>query len=75
MDKKLHFGVCAAASIIHPWLGIGLAVGKEYGDEKAEENKWSWGDILADACGVVVGGAIRFGIIALWNNIISPALF
>jgi len=25
-DKWLHFGVCAIASLIKPWLGIGLGL-------------------------------------------------
>lgn len=31
-DKAKHFGVCLVAAIIHPFLSIGLAIGKEYGD-------------------------------------------
>lgn len=58
-DKWLHFGVCALASIINPWLGVGLAIGKEYGDSKSPNNKWDWWDILADVIGIIVGTGIR----------------
>ena len=59
-DKWLHFGVCAGASVVSPWLGVGLGLGKEYGDSKAVGNRWDWLDILADALGVGVGCVIRY---------------
>ena len=59
-DKLYHFGICFVVSILNPWLAVGLALGKEYGDSKARGNKWSWGDILADAIGVILGGLIGF---------------
>lgn len=65
-DKWLHFAVCTVASIIDTGLAIGLAIGKEYGDSKAAGNKWDWMDILADAAGIVLGTAIRIGIIMLF---------
>lgn len=58
-DKWPHFGACAIAAILEPWLGVGLAIGKEYGDYKAI-GKWEWDDSIADAIGVIVGGAIHF---------------
>lgn len=36
-----------------PLLGVGLGVGKEYGDSQASGNKWDWTDILADGLGIV----------------------
>lgn len=58
-DKLQHFIVCAIASILSPWFGAGLGLGKEFGDWQ-HGGKWDWWDILADACGVVVGGAIHY---------------
>ena len=66
LDKLLHFTICFAVSIFQPWLAVGLSLGKEYGDSKAQGNKWSWGDILADALGVILGGLI--GILVKINT-------
>ena len=65
-DKWLHFAVCTVASIIDTGLAIGLAIGKEYGDSNAAGNKWDWMDILSDVIGIVLGTAIRTGIIILF---------
>lgn len=62
LDKWLHFGVCLVASIIHPLLAVGLALGKEYGDYCSPTNKWDWWDILADFVGIVIGTTIRYFI-------------
>lgn len=59
-DKLLHAGVCMAVSLIHPFLALGLAVGKEYGDKNASGNHWCWWDLLADLAGIAVGSAVRF---------------
>jgi uncharacterized protein YfiM (DUF2279 family) len=59
-DKFMHFGVCTIATLIHPLLAAGLAIGKEYGDSKAYGNHWDWYDILADALGIALGMAIRY---------------
>ena len=52
------------------WFGgftsaLALGVGKEYGDECAEGNKWSWGDILYDIFGAIIGASIICFIIKL----------
>ena len=65
-DKLYHFGICFMVSIFNPWLAVGLALGKEYGDSKAQGNTWSWCDILADALGVILGGLI--GILVKINT-------
>ena len=36
--------------------GLAAGIGKEYGDECAEGNEWSWQDIAADCIGALVGG-------------------
>lgn len=41
-DKIMHAGVCMAAAVIHPYLAVGLAVGKEYGGSRAPGNRWDW---------------------------------
>ena len=73
-DKLLHFTISAviafALSLANPIAGIsftlGLGLCKEYGDSKAQGNKWSWGDIVADAIGVIFGGLI--GILVKSNT-------
>ena len=60
-DKKLHFLVCFALTLVlawyQPWAGIALAagtgLGKEYGDSRAIGNTWDWNDILADVLGIL----------------------
>ena len=46
---------CVYSSFLFP---IGLGLGKEYGDSKASGNKWSWGDVVADVLGVIVGSLL-----------------
>lgn len=44
--------VSAAAA----WLtAMGAGLGKEWGDQCAEHNEWSWGDVAADAVGATFG--------------------
>ena len=38
--------------------GLAAGVGKEYGDECAEGNYWSWQDIAADCIGALCGGGL-----------------
>lgn len=38
--------------------GLAAGIGKEYGDECAENNKWDWQDIAADCIGSLVGGGL-----------------
>ena len=35
-----------------PMLGLGLGIGKEYGDSQASGDKWDWTDIAADILGI-----------------------
>ena len=35
--------------------GLAAGIGKEYGDECCENNKWDWQDIAADCIGALVG--------------------
>ena len=37
---------------------LAMGVGKEYGDECAEGNQWSWGDIIYDIFGAIIGATI-----------------
>lgn len=66
-DKLKHMGVCLCASIFSPMLAVGLALGKEYGDSKANGNHWCNIDLLADCIGIVVGTIIHYTLISLWN--------
>ena len=44
---------------------LAMGVGKEYGDECAEGNEWSWDDIAADIVGAIIGSSLICGIIKL----------
>lgn len=59
-DKLMHAGVCMLLSLVHPFLAVGMAIGKEYGDGKASGNHWCWWDLLADFIGIAFGSAIRY---------------
>ena len=37
---------------------LAMGVGKEYGDECAEGNAWSWDDIAADIVGAIIGASL-----------------
>lgn len=67
IDKPAHFIVSFIYSFIVGFVlggicgfvaGISLGIGKEYGDSKSVGNYWSWGDILADVLGSLVGAII-----------------
>ena len=80
-DKFLHCSVCAGATLIvalgtffmGKWYSIiagglfalGLGLGKEYGDSKASGNKWSWGDVVADCIGIILGGLLLLLVYAI----------
>lgn len=55
-DKLKHLAICAIAGAFHPFLAIGLAIGKEYGDYT--NGHWCWWDILADAIGTAIGAVV-----------------
>ena len=57
-----------------PLLGIGLGIGKEYGDSQAFGNKWDWTDIGADLLGIVAAMVLilgLYGINALIHRLIG----
>ena len=45
--------------------GLAAGVGKEYGDECAEGNEWSWDDVAADIVGAIIGSSVICFIIKL----------
>ena len=45
--------------------GLAAGVGKEYGDECAEYNDWSWDDVATDVVGAIIGASLICGIIKL----------
>lgn len=82
-DKYLHALVCMACAIgvglVFAWHSVVVAMvagliaamcaagGKEYGDMLAVGNRWSWGDILADAVGAFVGCGVVYLIwLVVW---------
>ena len=44
---------------------LAMGIGKEYGDECAEGNEWSWDDVAADIVGAIIGSSLICGIIKL----------
>lgn len=44
---------------------LAMGIGKEYGDECAEGNAWSWDDVAADIVGAIIGASLVSGIIKL----------
>lgn len=66
MSKNEFAGATAGFS-----MAMGLGIGKEYGDSKAKGNAWSWGDILADALGTIVG---VFTYFLLSKLVLNPLL-
>ena len=74
-DKLYHFCICAAVALVIGLLhdpsagalsGIFLGIGKEYGDHKAPGNTWSWGDLVADALGMVAGRLLSWLLYNTW---------
>ena len=37
---------------------LAMGIGKEYGDECAEGNEWSWDDVAADIVGAIIGSSL-----------------
>ena len=37
---------------------LAMGIGKEYGDECAEGNEWSWDDIAVDIVGAIIGSSL-----------------
>ena len=68
-DKLLHFLCSLLASLVDPWLAVGLGIGKEYGDSKSPVNKWDWLDILADGLGIAVGVGMALGVKLISSNL------
>ena len=44
---------------------LAMGVGKEYGDECAEGNEWSWDDVAADVVGAIIGSSLICFIIKI----------
>ena len=44
---------------------LAMGIGKEYGDECAENNNWDWDDIAADIVGAIIGSSLICGIIKI----------
>ena len=57
----VFFGVFSAGFL----GGLAAGIGKEYGDECAEGNEWSWQDIVADCIGSLVGSGFAMIITIL----------
>ena len=44
---------------------LAMGIGKEYGDECAENNNWDWQDIAVDIVGAIIGSSIICGIVKI----------
>lgn len=62
-DKWKHMGVCLVLAVLCPPLAVCAAVWKEWHDRRTPGNHWCWWDVMADACGIVVGTAMHVGIV------------
>lgn len=56
--EDCYFGVLLAGFC----GGLAAGIGKEYGDECCENNKWDWQDIAADCIGSLVGSVFAMMI-------------
>lgn len=51
-----HFCTSPTPAILAGFFSaFALGIGKEFGDYRAEDNDWSWRDILADIIGSAIG--------------------
>lgn len=55
------------ASLFGAVFALGLSFGKEFGDKNNPNSGWSWGDLIADALGILVGLIINICIIMIIN--------
>lgn len=51
------------ASLFGAVFALGLGIGKESGDKNNPNSGWSWGDLVADGLGIVVGILINLLIL------------
>ena len=58
-DKLYHFIICFSLSFLFGSYGvvasISAGITKEFADSLNPNSEWSWGDILADFLGIVIG--------------------
>jgi hypothetical protein len=48
------------ASLFGAVFALGLGMGKEMGDKNNPNSGWSWGDLLADGLGIILGLLINY---------------
>lgn len=56
------------ASLFGAVFAAGLSIGKEAGDKNNPGSGWSWGDLIADALGILVGLIVNICTIMISNN-------
>lgn len=66
-DKQLHMFMCFVFALISPWLGLAAGLVKEGWDSAQPNNKWSWGDIIADVIGVLLAVGVKLFWLWLWR--------
>ena len=51
------------ASLFGAVFALGLSIGKEMGDKNNPNSGWSWGDLVADGLGILIGILINIYVI------------
>ena len=55
VNHFLGYTPALIASLFGAVFALGLGIGKESGDRNNPNSGWSWGDLVADGLGIVVG--------------------
>jgi len=55
VNHFLGYTPALVASLFGAVFALGLGIGKESGDKNNPGSGWSWGDLVADGLGIVVG--------------------
>ena len=64
VNHFLGYTPALIASLFGAVFALGLGIGKESGDKNNPNSSWSWGDLVADTLGTLVG--LTFNFIIKW---------
>lgn len=62
VNHFLGYTPALVASLFGAVFALGLGIGKEAGDKNNPKSGWSWGDLVADGLGILVGLIINFSL-------------